>query len=109
MRKYRISIIAIIIAVAITSYFIYVSIVWKSSTGPFPMDWSVGLPNDDTAFAGLFQTPRINDSLPHIIYKRQEDSIKRIIEERQLNNRSLSFGMGYGTFVFYYEKKTWCI
>jgi Protein of unknown function (DUF2975) len=58
--------------------------------GPFPMDWSITLPNDDTSFGGIFFNPYINDSLPHYQYRKIEDSIKREKAKKELPNRSIS-------------------
>src|SRR5688500_1374284 len=96
MRKYRISLVATILAVLITSLFIYIRISFKSSTGPFPMDWAIDLPEEDTAFGGLFYHPYIDVSLPHTDYKRIEDSIKRVKDEVQLTNRGVGDGITYG-------------
>jgi len=107
MLKKRISIIALIIAITLTLFFFYALKSFKSSTGPFPMDWSVSIPEDDTAFGGLFASPDINDSLPYYAYKKIEDSIKRIIDASQLDNKSIASGSGYGPVGVYTVKKTW--
>jgi len=111
MRKYRISLIATIIAVAITSFFIYLRISITGSTGPFSMDWSISLPDEDTAFGGLFYDPEIsiNDTIPHYEYRSKVDSLKRISDEKQLSNKSFGSGISYGAFGFSFINKEWGI
>ncbi len=109
MFKRNISILALVIAITITLFFLYTVKSFKVSTGPFPMDWSTTIPEDDTSFGGLFAFPdnSINDSLPHYEYKKKEDSLKRIFDARQLDNKSISYGKTYGSIGAYYVKKTW--
>ena len=107
MRKYRISLVATILAVLITSLFIYIRISFKASTGPYPMDWVIDLPEEDTAFGGLFYNPYINDSLPHSVFRRIEDSIKSVKDEVRLTNRGVGDGITYGPIGFEnFPKKT---
>lgn len=102
MRKYRISIIALIIAVLITSYFIYVSIVWsKGSTVSFSMDSSISVPENDTSFNNLFFSTYVNDSLPYYEYRRIEDSLKRIRSAKELDNKSVGSGQRFGSLGFF--------
>jgi hypothetical protein len=51
---------------------------------------AIDMPESDTAFAGIFYTPRFNDSLPHYLYRRMEDSAKRAKTESERENRSVS-------------------
>lgn len=60
------------------------------------MDWSIDLPEEDTAFGGIFYDPYIDDSLPHRVHRRIEDSIKRVKDELRLTNRGVGDGITYG-------------
>jgi len=66
--------------------------------GPFPFSSSVTLPESDTAFGGLFYTPYINDSLPHNQYKKIEDSLKRVKDILEYENKSVGSGRSIGFF-----------
>ena len=101
MRKYRISIVATIIAVLITSYFALIYFFTTSSTGPFPMDSSISYPENDTSFNNLFVSTYVNDSLPHYEYRRIEDSLKQIRTAKELDNKSGVSGQGFGSLGFY--------
>src|SRR5688572_5752123 len=110
MNKRNISILAVVIALTVTLYFFYINkrFLTGASTGPFPMDWSINIPQDDTSFGGLFASPDINDSLPHYTYKRIEDSLKRIFDARQLDNKSHTLsGRTYGPLGVFAVRKTW--
>jgi hypothetical protein len=48
----------------------------------------------DTMFGGLFMYEYVNDSLPHYLYKRKEDSIKAIKDSIALQNKSFALGHG---------------
>ena len=100
MRKYSISLIAIFIAALITSYIICARTTWSSSFEMSSMYSTIDVPEEDTAFGGLFYDPFINDSLPHYIYERIKDSVKRIKDQIILTNKSSSFGVSYGAFGF---------
>jgi Protein of unknown function (DUF2975) len=108
MRRSNISLTAIIIAAAFTIYFFFFNkSILSGSTGPFPMDWSINIPEEDTAFGGLFFDPEINDSLPHYQYKRIEDSIKQIKEGIKLKNKSIGSGKVFGTIGIMEINKDW--
>lgn len=63
---------------------------------------TIDLPQSDTAFAGIFYSLQFNDSLPHYIYRRMEDSAKLIRTEQGIENRSVGGdGMGIGAFGVY--------
>jgi hypothetical protein len=102
MVKRSINIVAIVICLLITGYFLFITRNSTMSTGPFPLGWSIILPQDDTAFAGIFHTPYLDDSLPHYLYKKQEDSINRIKEAKDLVNQStMASGFSLGLFGVY--------
>ncbi|HEV8272261.1 MAG TPA: DUF2975 domain-containing protein [Chitinophagaceae bacterium] len=101
MRKYRISIIATIIAVLITSYLALIYFGLSSSTGPFPMGSYISYPENDTSFNNLFSSAYVNDSLPHYEYRRIEDSLKQIRSTEELDNKSGGSGQRFGSVGFY--------
>lgn len=106
MRKRSISILALVIAIAITVYF---SVVFWTSTR-MDSDFKGSVSQDifpsynDTAFGGVFATDEVplNDSLPHYLYRHLADSIKKVSEDRQLENRSTGLtGMAFGSLGLY--------
>lgn len=105
MRKRSLSVLALVIAILITTYFIVT--VWGTTTSNENVSGrgttDVFPTCDDTAFGGLFAQPApVNDSLPHYLYQRLTDSIKRVNEDRQLENRSVSKeGWAYGSLGMY--------
>ena len=101
MRKYRISIIATILAVLITSYFALILFFTTTSTGPSPMSSIISYPENDTSFNSLSFSTYINDSLPHYEYRRIEDSLKQIRFAKELDNKSGGSGQGFGSLSFY--------
>jgi hypothetical protein len=104
MRKRRVSILALAIAGLITTFlFIMFKMVTAVSVGSIEDGGtSVELPESDTAFGGIFYTPRFSDSLPHYIYKRMEDSACKVKAELDLENRGVSGdGMSIGLFGIY--------
>ncbi len=99
-------IIPIIISIVISCFLFYLIKRINVSTGPFPMDWSVSLPTDDTSFGGLFAQPQINDSLPHYEYKKIEDSLQRIKNAAEFeNNSNPEGGQSIGSFGVYNIRK----
>lgn len=59
-------------------------------------------PVDDPPWGGLFYKPSINDSLPHYLYQRLTDSLKRIEDERTRQNSSeMQSGMGIASLGVY--------
>ena len=105
----KISLAALIIATVFTiSKFFHFKILITESTGPFPLDWSIDIPEGDTAFGGLFADPEVNDSLPHYTYRRLEDSLKKIYADKQLENRSVTGnGRNVGVIGVHSARKTW--
>jgi hypothetical protein len=101
MRKYRISIVATIIAVLITSYLALIYFGLNSSTGPFPMDSRISYPENDTSFNNLFVSTYVNDSLPHYEYIRIQDSLKQIRSAKEVDNKSGGSGPSFGSLGFY--------
>jgi hypothetical protein len=91
--KNNLSVIAIIIATLITTYFAIIfnsismtSISYQGSSS------SISLPDDrqsDTAFGGLFAFIDLPDTIPHKQYKKLEDSINAIRQQVQRENKSL--------------------
>jgi Protein of unknown function (DUF2975) len=58
---------------------------------------SIDLPESDTAFGGLFYTPFINDSTPHYLYKRINDSIQDVKKSLTFeSNRNVTSGLEVG-------------
>lgn len=104
MRKRSISILALVIALVITTYFFL--IIWGSSTsvqtgGNGSSDIFPNSPGD-TAFGDFSGLPALNDSLPHYLYQHLADSIKRGRDERNLENRSVGMnGESIGTLGIY--------
>ncbi len=102
MQKNRVSIIALIFGLLGILYFSFTNwLLTQSSTGPFPMDWSINIPTDDTSFGGLLYTPIISDSLPHYKYKLIDDSIKQKKEVRDRVNRCFGPGRSFGSIGVY--------
>jgi hypothetical protein len=97
MLRRSVSTIAVVVAALFTVYLFIMDRQMRSfSTGPFPMDWTVDLPNDDTAFGGIFYEPDINDSLPYYQYRQIADSVKRIKDFIAYNNKSMGNGRAVG-------------
>lgn len=92
MRKRSVSTLALAIAGLVT-VFLFIMFKTVTSISDLSVDYrgsSIDMPESDTAFAGIFYTPRFNDSLPHYLYRRMEDSAKRAKNENELENRSVS-------------------
>ena len=103
MKKYRLSIIATVIAVLITTYFFLMLKGWSGSSvsGVTEYDAEVITTNtEDTAFGDLFEYHYVNDSLPHYIYMRMRDSIDRIKAEKNRKYMSSGEGIFMGTIGF---------
>jgi hypothetical protein len=108
MSKRNISVLALTITLAIILFFYYLQKSMTAfSTGPFPMDWSINLPEDDTSLGGIFFSPEINDSLPHYFYKRTEDSLKKISSQKEIDNKSWTSGKSFGPIGAYFNNKLW--
>ena len=108
MLRRSLSIFAALIASCFTLYFYSFSSSRSSfSTGPFPMDWSFTMPEEDTAFGGLFFHPYVDDSLPHYQYQRLQDSFMQKKQAIELNNRSIGGGKEFGAIGIYEIKKDW--
>jgi hypothetical protein len=104
MRKRRVSILALAIAGLITTFlFIMFKTVTAVSVASIEDGGtSVDLPESDTAFGGIFYTPRFNDSLPHYLYQHLNDSARKVKAELELENRSVGGdGLGVGLFGVY--------
>lgn len=101
MRKRSISILALVIALIITTYFTL--LIWGTtgvSGGPVSTD--IFDNPSDTNFGGLFAHPDIDDSLPHYLYQHLADSFKQIQDERELENRSTRLsGTSFGSLGVY--------
>jgi len=118
MRKRSVSVLGLSIAGLITIflYMMYSAVTTVTEGSADDMGSTIELPQSDTAFGGIFYTPRFNDSLPQYIYKRMEDSVNKVKAELELENRSVGDGMGIGLFGVYamdrpekYTYKEWLI
>lgn len=112
MTRRNISLIAIVIAILLTGFLLFTYLTFRKnySTGPFPMDWSISIPEDDTSFGGIFLDPDINDSLPYYEYRRIADSVKRIKDDIELDNKSIGAGKTFGIaglFELRDEQSSW--
>lgn len=97
MKKLLTNPIAIIVTILFCGYiFLIQRSLFEVSNEPSTLDWSVSLPESDTAFNGLFYSPFLNDSLLHYEYARISDSLKQIKEQKELINRSFSTGFSLG-------------
>lgn len=88
MLRKRISLIAAVIAALIVLLMLYIQ---DNLTGTVVTSGEysqIELPENDTAFGGIFAIPYIDDSLPHYQYRRVEDSLKRIRQNKDLENKS---------------------
>ena len=98
MPRKSISVIAIAIASIYVLYFI--SLTTQTSytlSGSDTGGYTFSIPEEDSAFGGIFFVPDINDSLIHYQYKHIEDSIHQITEKIKLDNRGIaSSGMSFG-------------
>lgn len=69
---------------------------------------SIDIPSGDTAFGGVFHDPHPNDSLPYYLYRKQEDSLKQIKQEKDLINRGVTgSGMSWWFLGVHQVKKQW--
>ncbi len=69
---------------------------------------SIDIPSGDTAFGGVFYNPHPNDSLPYFLYRKQEDSLKQIKQEKDLINRGVTgSGMSWWFVGVHQVKKQW--
>ena len=101
MIRKSVSILALVLAAVFVLYFIQM-IRWSTSThttfgSSDDVSYSYSLPDEDTAFGGIFFRPSISDSLPHYQYKHIEDSINRITERIKNNNKSAGTGLLVGS------------
>jgi hypothetical protein len=97
MLRRTVSIVAIVAAALFTGYLFYIDRqMLKVSGGPFPLDWSVSLPEEDTSFGGLFYQPDINDSLPYYQYRRIKDSTEQIKNAIKTNNKGFGNSRTFG-------------
>lgn len=102
MRKRHFSIPAILVAAALTLYFVFqlVRFMFPKRTTSVQVQSTVFtravLPKSDTAFGGLFADTRINDSLPYYQYKRIEDSIRSIKERVDWDNKAIGSSISTG-------------
>lgn len=104
MRKRSLSILALVVALIITTYFFI--IVWGTTTSGITggnVSTDIFSNNtSDAAFGGSSALQDLNDSLPHYLYQHLADSLKRIEDERQLENRSVGMnGESFGTLGVY--------
>ena len=102
MRKRSISVLALVIAVIITAYFMVAMWATTSAFGDH-VSADIFPAYDDTAFGGLFaQTYPDDNTLPHYLYQHIADSLKQANEERQLENRSVAMsGNAFGSLGMY--------
>jgi hypothetical protein len=108
MKKRILTWIGWMIPLLVVAYFIILMLGMKVSTGPFPLDWSISTPEDDTSFGGLFFSPDIDDSLPHYKYRKIEDSLKKIKEATELDNKGVGYsGRSFGLIGVYEVKESW--
>lgn len=104
MRKRKVSVLVLSISGLVTAFLF---ILFGSVTAIRNLDdreggYSIDGPQSDTAFAGIFSTPELNDSLPHYIYRKMEDSAKRVKTEQEIDNLSVGGdGMSIGVFGVY--------
>lgn len=103
MRKRSVSILTLAVAGLLFTFFF---ILFRSTSSVSFADHhggtSIDLPQSDTAFGGLFYTAQFNDSLPHYLYMRMEDSAKKVKAESEIENRGVSVnGMSMGIFGVY--------
>jgi Protein of unknown function (DUF2975) len=96
MKKFITNPLAIAVALLVCGYFYLLRKGMGSAQDSFPMSTSVIMQPTDTAFGGVFYTPYINDSLPHYVYKKIEDSLNKKKNDRDVINRSL-FAAGIST------------
>ena len=104
MRKRNVSVLVLSIAGLVTAFLFILlgSVTAISNLNDHDGGSSIDGPQSDTAFAGIFYTPEFNDSLPHYLYSRMEDSVRRIKTDRELENRGVGGdGMGIGVFGAY--------
>lgn len=87
MLKKYFSLIALFIAIAITLYFFSIMRMFSSTRTSFGHGDLVVSPTEDTAFGGIFANINFNDSLPYYTYKYKEDSLNRIEQAREFNNK----------------------
>ncbi|OQP66270.1 hypothetical protein A3860_12255 [Niastella vici] len=107
MRKRSRSVLALVVTGIVITWFILTF--WGTTTSNENFSGRVTTDiyltyDDDTAFGGLFANPApVNDSLPHYLYQHLADSIKRMNEERQLENRGVSMegGWAFGSLGMY--------
>lgn len=100
MLRKKISLIALVITVLLTSFALYF---WYSiegvTTSSNPSYSTIDIPESDTAFGGIFYRPYIPDSLPYSKYRMIEDSFNRIKQNRDLKNSGTG-GSGFFNSVF---------
>ncbi len=100
MLRKRISLIALVVTVLLTSfalYFLYsIEVVATSNNSSYS---TIDLPESDTAFGGIFYMPHIPDSLPYSRYKLIEDSFSRIKQSIDIKNSSTG-GSGFFNSVW---------
>ncbi len=111
MRKMYVSIIAVIIATLLVSFF-YLTTQSVAVTYPSSIEGSNSIidypKNSDTAFGGLFASNKIDDNLSYKKYKSIEDSLNRIKQARELNNASNGGeGIGYTHIGLSIIKRDW--
>jgi hypothetical protein len=96
MKKWNISVIALVIAAIITlCLLIYGKMLtaFAIHTGADQSFESWNYPTNDTAYGTMFATLNINDSVPHYIYKKAEDSLKKITDLRDYENKGIGAGI----------------
>jgi hypothetical protein len=97
MKKLLTNPIAIIVTILFCGYIFHIQrSFFEVSNEPSTLNWSVSLPESDTAFNGLFYSPFLDDTLPHYEYARIADSLKQIKEQKELINRSFTTGFSFG-------------
>ena len=107
MKRHTITLVAVVIAILIAGYFIYFMNGIKVSTGPFSSDSQINMPDNDTSFQNLFFSYYINDSLPYYTYTHIEDSINKIKQRKELDNKGVGSYLSFGSVGLGKVRKTW--
>ena len=108
MKRSTISLIALTIAILITGYFVYLWIgVANISTSISTDGSSIEVPEGDTSFENIFYSYHINDSLPHYEYRSIEDSINRIKQGKDLDNKGVGSYKYFGSIGLGVIRESW--
>lgn len=103
MLKRKFNRFALILAILVTIYFLYVYISTRFSNQPgFTVTsngYAIILPVQDTAFRNAFFQYDIDDSLPHYQFRKLEDSFKRIQFDIDRQNKGYLIKSSFHGFV----------